>query len=162
MEFNQLMNNNKLLIINGPGLSDLSNFNEYGYEDLTLKKLQKKCLETCKSLGIDLDFFQTDDQSELSEKLSDGLEGFDALIINPVGYSHSSKLDLDVYNSNIKTSAIKNKPVIEVHIANIFQDGESVSEPVIVAKSDVGFICGLGVNSYELAIRSIHEKLNQN
>ena len=162
MEFNQLMNNNKLLIINGPGLSDLSNFNEYGYEDLTLKKLQKKCLETCKSLGIDLDFFQTDDQSELYEKLSDGLEGFDALIINPVGYSHASKLDLDVYNSNIKTSAIKNKPVIEVHIANIFLDGESVSEPVIVAKSDVGFICGLGVNSYELAIRSIHEKLNQN
>ena len=162
MEFNQLMNNNKLLIINGPGLSDLSNFNEYGYEDLTLKKLQKKCLETCKSLGIDLDFFQTDDQSELSEKLSDGLEGFDALIINPVGYSHISKLDLDIYNSNIKTSAIKNKPVIEVHIANIFQDGESVSEPVIVSKSDVGFICGLGVNSYELAIRSIHEKLNQN
>ena len=162
MEFNQLMNNNKLLIINGPGLSDLSNFNDYGYEDLTLKKLQKKCLETCKSLGIDLDFFQTDDQSELYEKLSDGLEGFDALIINPVGYSHASKLDLDVYNSNIKTSAIKNKPVIEVHIANIFQDGESVSEPAIVAKSDVGFICGLGVNSYELAIRSIHEKLNQN
>jgi len=162
MEFNQLMNNNKLLIINGPGLSDLSNFNDYGYEDLTLKKLQKKCLETCKSLGIDLDFFQTDDQSELYEKLSDGLEGFDALIINPVGYSHASKLDFDVYNSNIKTSAIKNKPVIEVHIANIFQDGESVSEPVIVAKSDVGFICGLGVNSYELAIRSIHEKLNQN
>ena len=156
------MNNNKLLIINGPGLSDLSNFNEYGYEDLTLKKLQKKCLETCKLLGIDLDFFQTDDQSELYEKLSDGLERFDALIINPVGYSHASKLDLDVYNSNIKTSAIKNKPVIEVHIANIFQDGESVSEPVIVAKSDVGFICGLGVNSYELAIRSIHEKLNQN
>lgn len=156
------MNNNKLLIINGPGLSDLSNFNEYGYEDLTLKKLQKKCLETCKSLGIELDFFQTDDQSELSEKLSDGLEGFDALIINPVGYSHISKLDLDIYNSNIKTSAIKNKPVIEVHIANIFQDGESVSEPVIVSKSDVGFICGLGVNSYELAIRSIHEKLNQN
>ena len=162
MEFNQLMNNNKLLIINGPGLSDLSNFNDYGYEDLTLKKLQKKCLETCKSLGIDLDFFQTDDQSELYEKLSDGLEGFDALIINPVGYSHASKLDLDVYNSNIKTSAIKNKPVIEVHISNIFQDDESVSEPVIVSKSDVGFICGLGVNSYELAIRSIHEKLNQN
>jgi 3-dehydroquinate dehydratase-2 len=155
------MNNNKLLIINGPGLSDLSNFNDYGYEHLTLEKLQKKCLETCKSLGIDLDFFQTDDQSELSEKLSNGLEVCDALIINPVGYSHASKLDLDVYNSNIKTSAIKNKPVIEVHIANIFHDNESISEPVIVSKSGVGFICGLGVNSYELAIRSIHEKLNK-
>jgi 3-dehydroquinate dehydratase-2 len=151
-----------IYVINGPNINLLGTREPEIYGSETLDDIEKKCLETCKSLGIDLDFFQTDDQSELYEKLSDGLEGFDALIINPVGYSHSSKLDLDVYNSNIKTSAIKNKPVIEVHIANIFQDGESVSEPVIVAKSDVGFICGLGVNSYELAIRSIHEKLNQN
>ena len=155
------MNNNKLLIINGPGLSDLSNFNDYGYEDLTLNKLQKKCLETCKSLGIELDFFQTDDQASLSKKLLEGIDWCDALIINPVGYSHASTLDLDIYTANIKNHNLKNKPVIEVHIANIFQDGESISEPVIVSKSDVGFICGLGINSYELAIRSIHEKLNQ-
>ena len=67
------MNNNKLLIINGPGLSDLSNFNDYGYEHLTLEKLQKKCLETCKSLGMELDFFQTDDQATLTKKIVEGI-----------------------------------------------------------------------------------------
>lgn len=156
------MNNNKLLIINGPGLSDLSNFNDYGYEHLTLEKLQKKCLETCKSLGMELDFFQTDDQATLTKKIFEGITECDALIINPVGYSHESTFDLDAYASNIKSDTLKNKPVIEVHITNIFHDNVGISEPVIVSKSGVGFICGLGVHSYELAIRSIHEKLNHN
>ncbi len=41
------MSNNKLLIINGPGLSDLSNYNEIGYDDLTLAIVQQKCSEAC-------------------------------------------------------------------------------------------------------------------
>ena len=46
------MNNNKLLIMNGPGLSDLSSFNEMGYGYLTLDTVKKKCAESCKILGL--------------------------------------------------------------------------------------------------------------
>ena len=68
--------------MNGPGLSDLSNYNERGYGHLTLDIVQKKCAETCKIFGLKMDFRQTDDEAELSRFLNEGIEDFDALIIN--------------------------------------------------------------------------------
>ena len=106
------MNNNKLLIMNGPGLSDLSNFNEMGYGHLTLDTVRKKCAETCKIFGLKMDFRQTDDEAELSRFLIEGIEDFDALIINPVGHSHASSIDFAIYCSAIKMITQQNKPVI--------------------------------------------------
>ena len=154
--------NNRLLIINGPGLSDLSNFNEFGHDDLTLEKVQKKCLETCESLGITLEFCQTDDEIELSNYLIKACKEFDALIINPVGYSHASSLDFDIYTSNIETITLQNKPVIEVHIANIFQKGMNITTPIKVSEGSVGFVSGFGIHSYDLAIRAVNKKLRKN
>ncbi len=154
--------NNRLLIINGPGLSDLSNFNEFGYDDLTLEKVQKKCLETCESLGITLEFCQTDDEIELTNYLTKACKEFDALIVNPVGYSHASSLDFDIYTSSIETITLQNKPVIEVHIANIFQKGINITTPIKVSEGNVGFISGFGIHSYDLAIRAVNKKLRKN
>jgi len=153
--------NNRLLIINGPGLSDLSNFNEFGHDDLTLEKVQKKCLETCESLGITLEFCQTDDEIELSNYLIKAGKEFDALIINPVGYSHAPSLDFDIYTSNIETITLQNKPVIEVHIANIFQKGMNITTPIKVSEGSVGFVSGFGIHSYDLAIRAVNKKLRK-
>ena len=153
--------NNRLLIINGPGLSDLSNFNEFGHDDLTLEKVQKKCLETCESLGITLEFCQTDDEIELSNYLIKAGKEFDALIINPVGYSHASSLDFDIYTSNIETITLQNKLVIEVHIANIFQKGMNITTPIKVSEGSVGFVSGFGIHSYDLAIRAVNKKLRK-
>jgi 3-dehydroquinate dehydratase-2 len=153
--------NNRLLIINGPGLSDLSNFNEFGHDDLTLEKVQKKCLETCKSLGLSLEFYQTDDEIELSNYLIKACKEFDALIINPVGYSHASSLDFDIYTSNIETITLQNKPVIEVHITNIFQKEINITTPIKISEGSVGFVSGFGIHSYDLAIRAVNKKLRK-
>ena len=154
--------NNRLLIINGPGLSDLSRFNEFGHDDLTLEKVQKKCLETCESLGLSLEFCQSDDEAELTNYLTRACKEFDALIINPVSYANASSLDFDIYTSNIETVTLQNKPVIEVHIANIFQKRVDVTEPIKVSEGNVGFVSGFGIHSYELAIRAVHRKLREN
>jgi len=156
------MNNNKLLIMNGPGLSDLSSFNEMGYGHLTLDIVRKKCAETCKILGLKMDFRQTDDETELSRFLIEGIEDFDALIINPVGHSHASSVDFTIYSSAIKTITRQNKPVIEVHISNIFQQGVENTKPIHVPKCEVGFVSGLGIHSYDLAIRAVNKKLSKN
>ena len=156
------MNNNKLLIMNGPGLSDLSNFNEMGYGHLTLDTVRKKCAESCKIFGLKMDFRQTDDEAELSRFLIEGIEDFDALIINPVGHSHASSVDFTVYSSAIKTITRQNKPVIEVHISNIFQQGVENTKPIQVPKCEVGFVSGLGIHSYDLAIRAVNKKLRKN
>jgi len=148
--------------MNGPGLSDLSNFNEMGYGHLTLDMVRKKCAETCKILGLKMDFRQTDDETELSRFLIEGIEDFDALIINPVGYSHASSVDYTIYSSAIKTITRQNKPVIEVHISNIFQQGVENTKPIHVPKCEVGFVSGLGIHSYDLAIRAVNKKLSKN
>ena len=156
------MKNNKLLIMNGPGLSDLSNYNEMGYGHLTLDIVRKKCAETCKIFGLKMDFRQTDDEAELSRFLKDGIEDFDALIINPAGYSHAPSVDYTIYSSAIKTITRQNKPVIEVHISNIFQQGVENTKPIQVPKCEVGFVSGLGIHSYDLAIRAVNKKLRKN
>jgi len=156
------MNNNKLLIMNGPGLSDLSNFNERGYGHLTLDIVRKKCAETCKIFNLKMVFRQTDDETELSRFLIEGAEDFDALIINPAGYSHALSVDYTIYSSAIKTITRQNKPVIEVHISNIFQQGVENTKPIQVPKGEVGFVSGLGIHSYDLAIRAINKKLRKN
>jgi len=156
------MKNNKLLIMNGPGLSDLSNFNEMGYGQLTLDTVRKKCAESCKIFGLKMDFRQTDDEAELSRFLIEGIEDFDALIINPVGHSHAASVDFTIYGSAIKTITRQNKPVIEVHISNIFQQGVENTKPIHVPKCEVGFVSGLGIHSYDLAIRAVNKKLSKN
>jgi len=148
--------------MNGPGLSDLSNFNEMGYGHLTLDTVRKKCAETCKIFGLKMDFRQTDDEAELSRFLIEGIEDFDALIINPVCHSHESSVDFTIYSSAIKTITRQNKPVIEVHISNIFQQGVENSKPIHVPKCEVGFVSGLGIHSYDLAIRAVNKKLSKN
>jgi len=154
--------NNKLLIINGPGLSDLSNYNETGYDDLTLDAVQQKCSETCEGLGLEMDFRQNDNESELLSALIEDIDNFDALIINPVGHSHAASVDFTIYSSAIKTITRQNKPVIEVHISNIFQQGVENTKPIHVPKCEVGFVSGLGIHSYDLAIRAVNKKLSKN
>ena len=148
--------------MNGPGLSDLSNFNEMGYGNLTLDIVRKKCAETCKTLGLKMDFRQTDDETELSRFLIEGIEDFDALIINPVGHSHAPSIDFSIYSSAINMITQQNKPVIEVHISNIFQLGSENTKPIQVSEGEVGLVSGLGIHSYDLAIRAVNKKLSKN
>jgi len=152
--------NNRLLIINGPGLSDLSNYNETGYDDLTLDAVQQKCSETCEGLGLEMDFRQNDNESELLSVLIEDIDNFDALIINPAGHSLSSSIDLDMYSTVINKITNQGKPVVEVRIENIFKQGNN--KPLQGPESEVGFVGGLGMHSYVLAIKAINKKISNN
>ena len=152
--------NNRLLIINGPGLSDLSNYNETGYDDLTLDAVQQKCSETCEGLGLEMDFRQNDNESELLSALIEDIDNFDALIINPAGNSQSSSIGLDMYSTVINKITNQGKPVVEVRIEYIFKQGNN--KPLQVPECGVGFICGLGMHSFVLAIKAINKKISNN
>jgi 3-dehydroquinate dehydratase-2 len=156
------MNRNKILILNGPGLADLSNCIEIGHGHLTLDKVQEKCSETCEILGLEMDFCQKDDEAELLSVLIDDSSSFDAFIINPAGHSHSSPINQDMYSSVINKISGQNKPVIEVHIENIFRQGSKNHKPLQVTGSSVGFVSGLGMYSYVLAINAVNKQLNNN
>ena len=154
------MSNGKLLIINGPGLSDLSDHNETVNDDLSLAVIEQKCIETSREMGLEVDFRQNDDESELLRTLVDDVNNFDAFIINPAGLSKSSFIDYDAFSAAINKITNLSKPVIEVRIENIFiQEG---SRPLRGSESGVGFVSGLGKYGYVLAINSINKKLSNN
>jgi len=154
------MSNGKLLIINGPGLSDLSELNETVHDGLSLADLKQKCIKTCEGFGLEVDFRQNDNESELLSGLINDINNFDAFIINPAGFAESSFIDYEAFFTAINTITSQSKQVIEVRIENIFKT--DISRPLRgVESGGVGFVSGLGQYGYVLAIQSINKKLSK-
>ncbi|HRP11193.1 MAG TPA: type II 3-dehydroquinate dehydratase [Terricaulis sp.] len=151
----------KVLILNGPGLDDLRRLDSSFDKDLTLDRIEEACGALCASYGIDMTFRQGDVVRELFDWVGRNASEFDALIINPIGYySYEAYETFEKYRSAIKVLAHLKKPVVEVHISNIFRRGAHLIEPLREPDAQIGFICGLGLHSYLLAIESIAQKAN--
>ncbi len=116
------MTDKTLLVLNGPGLAELGDHDGNTYGNLTLDLIRDECTLLCEQLGVKLDFRQTDDEEEMFRFIAKDSEDFDALIINPVGYSRAASVEFEMYRMAIKTIAHLKKPVIEVHLENIFQE----------------------------------------
>jgi 3-dehydroquinate dehydratase-2 len=148
-----------ILIINGPGLDDLSDYDGNSYGGLTLSMIRDAANALCEELGIRLDFRQTEDQDKMFQWIARESEQFDGVIINPVGYSRSATVSIGIYRSAIQVIARLKKPVIEVHINNIYRQSAEITQPLHEPEGDMGFICGFGLNSYLAAIRAIKLRL---
>lgn len=154
------MTASRILTLNGPGLSDLSNYDGHSYgNNLSLELIENQCEAQCQKLGISLDFRQTDDEEKMFRWISEDHENYDGLIINPVGYSRAASVEFEMYRTAIKLIAHLKKPVIEVHMSNIFKPGAEITKPLHVPDGEMGFVSGMGIHSYLIAIRSIHKRL---
>lgn len=153
------MVNKTVLILNGPGLAELSAGDDR-YGGVTLKQIQDGCTALCAELGMKLEFRQTDDQDELFRWIASDSEHFDALIINPAGFLKSGSANSEMFRSAIDMIADTNKPLIEVHLTNIFRQGGERSKPLPGADGQMGFVCGLGLKSYLLGIKAIAKRLH--
>jgi 3-dehydroquinate dehydratase-2 len=152
------MKDKALLILNGPGLADLSAAGDR-YGSVTLEQIQNESAALCAELGMSLDCRQTDDQDEMFRWITKDSDHFDALIINPVGSPNAGKVDLGMYDSAIKKIVHLNKPVIEVHLTNIFRQGGERARTLQGPDGEMGFICGLGLHSYLLGIKAVARRL---
>lgn len=149
----------KILVLNGPGLADLGDYSGSWHGQLTLDGIRADCQAVCDELGLELDFRQTDNQDEMFRWIAKDSESFDGVVINPVGHSKGMMEVFELYRSAIQIIATLKKPVIEVHISNIFSQVEDVNQRLHEPEGDMGFVCGFGNFSYTLAIRAIHRKL---
>jgi 3-dehydroquinate dehydratase-2 len=149
-----------VLILNGPGLGDLSGYDSKLFGSMTLENLADECQVLCDDLGIGLDFRQTDNQDEMFRWIAKDSEEFDGVIINPIGHSPAMIQMFELYRSAIQMIASLKKPVIEVHITNIYRQVEEVTQPLHEPAGEMGFICGFGKLSYLLGIRAMARKLN--
>ncbi|MDA7755913.1 3-dehydroquinate dehydratase, partial [Candidatus Pelagibacter sp.] len=116
-------------------------------------KLKENCLNKAKELKINLEFYQSNIEGELVTKIQEAKRNFDGIIINAAGFTHTSvaiRDALDVYK----------KPIIELHISNIYKREEFRHKSLI---SDIvtGGIFGLGDNGYILAIIAIQNMIQK-
>tara|TARA_Y100000992_G_scaffold248770_1_gene180439 strand:+ start:14 stop:460 length:447 start_codon:yes stop_codon:yes gene_type:complete len=144
---------NKIIIINGPNLNLLGEREQSQYGTVTFDGLKEKCIKKATNLKIDVDFFQSNIEGEIVNKIQEARKKFDGIIINAAGFTHTSVAIRDALE-------VFKKPIIEVHISNIYKREEFRHKSLI---SDVvsGGIFGLGSEGYILAIISL-EKILKN
>ena len=146
---------NNIIIINGPNLNLLGEREQSQYGSITFDHLKKKCTDHSKKIGINAAFFQSNLEGEIVNKIQDSIKSYDGIIINAAGYTHTSvsiRDALDVFK----------KPIIELHISNIYKR-EEFRQKSLISGIVTGIICGLGSNGYILAINAMHELLkNEN
>ena len=137
----------KIIIINGPNLNLLGEREDEIYGKETLDEIRVNCEKKGKEKNLQIDFFQSNNEGELINKIQEVDKLYDGLIINPAAFTHSSIAILDALR-NIK------KPKIEIHLSNIYSR-EEYRKKSLTSEAVNGFICGFGGNSYILGIEAI-------
>lgn len=137
----------KIMCLNGPNLNRLGKREPEIYGSETLEDVKQSLIAVGKELGAQVDFRQSNHEGELVDWIHEAEdERYDAIIINPAAYTHTSVALRDAL-------AGITVPAIEVHISNIHKR-ETFRHHSYLAPVCVGQICGLGTKGYELALRS--------
>lgn len=135
----------KVIIINGPNLNLLGVREPgiYGKESMEtfLLRLRKRYA------GMEIDYYQSNVEGELIDKLQETGFSYDGIILNAGAYTHTSIALLDCIRS-LRT------PVIEVHISNV-NGREEFRRHSMIAPACKGTIQGFGLDSYRLAIEAL-------
>ena len=145
--------NNKIIIINGPNLNLLGEREQSQYGLTTFDQLKENCLKESNKIGITLDFAQSNIEGELVDLIQNARKKYDGMIINAAGFTHTSVAIRDALN-------LFKKPIIELHISNIYKR-EEFRHKSLISGVVTGGIFGLGTEGYILAIISL-QKLLQN
>ena len=144
-----------IIIINGPNLNLLGEREQSQYGSITFQKLKENCLAKAKELNIHLEFTQSNIEGEIVNLVQEAKNKFDGIIINAAGFTHTSvaiRDSLDIFK----------KPIIELHISNIYKR-EEFRQKSLISDIATGGIFGLGDNGYILAIIAMQKILtNEN
>ena len=141
----------RILIINGPNLNLLGEREQSQYGSVSFDGLKENCLKKSKELNINLDFIQSNIEGEIVTIIQEARKKYNGMIINAAGFTHTSLSIIDALD-------IFKKPIIELHISNIYKREEFRHKSMISGVA-TGVICGLGSNGYILAINAMQELL---
>ena len=144
---------NNIIIINGPNLNLLGEREQSQYGSITFEELKKNCSNKAKELGINVDFTQSNIEGEIVTSIQDARNKYDGIIINAAGFTHTSVSIRDALS-------IFKKPIIELHISNIYKR-EEFRHKSLISDIATGGIFGLGDNGYILAIIAMQKILEK-
>ena len=143
---------NNIIIINGPNLNLLGSREESQYGTVTYEELKDKCADKAKEIGVNLEFFQSNIEGEIVNIIQQSIKKHDGIIVNAAAFTHTSVAIRDALS-------IFKKPIIELHISNIYKR-EDFRQKSLISDISTGGIFGLGTNGYILAIISMQKLIN--
>ncbi len=134
----------KILVINGPNINMLGIREQGLYGSGTYADLIEKISGYCQEKQVDVEFFQSNHEGDLVDKIQQAYQKNDAIIINPAAYTHTSVAILDA----VKAVSI---PTVEVHISKV-EEREDFRQVSFVRQACIATITGLGFDGYIKAI----------
>ena len=134
----------KVLVLNGPNLGTLGRREPEVYGTHTLADLEALLAERARELGFELACLHSNHEGQLIDWIEKEGAASDAIIINPGALSHSSLALADALRGS-------GKPVVEVHISNVFAR-EPDRHRMVTAAAAKGVISGLGFEGYLFAL----------
>jgi len=136
----------KILVIHGPNLNLLGRREPDIYGSFTLDDINNRLAALAVELGVGVSFYQSNHEGELVQKIQDAMGVYQAIVINPGAYTHTSVALRDA----IASTGI---PTVEAHISNIYRREEFRKHSYISGVA-IGQITGFGADSYLLALRA--------
>lgn len=141
-----------IYILNGPNLNLLGTREPDIYGADTLDMVKEKCAAKATTLGLSVDFRQTNIEGELVNWIHEARLKAHGILINAGAYTHTSVALHDALKA-------VNLPTVEVHLSNVYKR-ESFRHHSYISPAAHGVICGFGPQSYELALEGLSNILN--
>ena len=143
----------KIVVIQGPNLNMLGIREQNIYGSMKLEDIHTQMKGFADQNKIDIEFFQSNLEGEIVDRIQECIGDADGIIINPAAYTHTSIAIRDAL------SAV-NIPTIEVHLSNIHQR-EEFRHKSLIAPVCAGQILGMGPFGYHLAMVGMTQILNE-
>ncbi len=137
----------RVLVVHGPNLNLLGTREPELDGTTTVDEINAELAATAKQEGVELEFFQSNHEGGLIDRIQEAPSWADGIVINPAGLSHSSVSLRDA----LAATAL---PVVEVHLSNIFAR-EEFRRRSLVSEIAVGVISGFGAESYRLGLEAL-------
>ncbi|MBM4133084.1 MAG: type II 3-dehydroquinate dehydratase [Nitrospira sp.] len=136
----------RILVLHGPNLNLLGTRERSLYGRTTLNTIEAQMAKLAKQERIYVESRQSNQEGELVTWIQDARDRFDAIVINPAGYTHTSVAIRDAI-------AAVEVPTVEVHLTNIHAR-EKFRRRSYIAAVAVGQISGFGPAGYLLGIKA--------
>ncbi len=143
----------KIAVIQGPNLNMLGIREPHIYGSMGLEQIHEQLKTAAEQNGVEIEFFQSNLEGEIVDRIQECLGTVDGIMINPAAYSHTSIAIKDAL------SAVS-MPVVEVHISNIYKR-EEFRQKSITAGASTGVISGFGPFGYHMGLIALMQIISE-